>query len=61
MVQCLKYVNKSSLDSIKPRLVPHLHESMLYKINLENSLKQDTEGFVSESDLISDIDIFDSV
>lgn len=27
------YINKDSLNSIKPNLIPHLHESMLYKVN----------------------------
>jgi hypothetical protein len=27
------YINKSSLDDIKPLLIEHMHESMLYKIN----------------------------
>lgn len=53
------YVNKESLDLIKPTLNTHIHDSMLYKINLERSLKQDTEGFISDSDIITEIDIFD--
>lgn len=54
------YVNKESLDSIKSSLSTHLHDSMLYKINLDKNIKQDTEGFISDSDIISDIDIFDT-
>nr|YP_009471405.1 LAGLIDADG type homing endonuclease [Trametes hirsuta]AVG72796.1 LAGLIDADG type homing endonuclease [Trametes hirsuta] len=54
------YVNKDSLDSIKPTLSTHLHDSMLYKVNLDKNFKQDTEGFISDSDIISDIDIFDT-
>lgn len=53
------YVNKDSLDTIKPTLITHLHESMLYKVNVEKDFKQDTEGFISDSDITSDIDIFD--
>lgn len=54
------YVNKDSLDSIKPILATHLHDSMLYKVNLDKDFKQDTEGFISDSEVISDIDIFDT-
>ena len=56
------YINKDSLDSIKPSLIPHMHDSMLYKVN-ENALvsfKQDTAGFESESETIPDIDLFDT-
>lgn len=28
-----QYINKSSLENIKPLLTEHMHESMLYKIN----------------------------
>ena len=52
------YINKSSLDSIKPDLIPHMHDSMLYKIN-STEFKQDTSDFVSDSNSITDIDIFD--
>ena len=54
------YINKESLDSIKPTLTPHLHDSMLYKVNLDKDFKQDTEGFISETDTGLDIDIFDT-
>ena len=53
-------INKESLDSIKPTLTPHLHDSMLYKVNLDKDFKQDTEGFISETDTGLDIDIFDT-
>ena len=53
------YINKDSLDAIKPDLVPHLHDSMLYKVNLEKTFKQDTEGFIADTEITSDIDIFD--
>ena len=53
------YVNKDSLELIKPTLSSHLHDSMLYKINLDRDFKQDTEGFISYSDIITDIDILD--
>ena len=53
------YINKDSLDSLKPSLIPHMHDSMLYKINSSIDFKQDTSDFVSDSDAISDFDIFD--
>lgn len=52
------YINKDSLDSIKPSLIPHMHDSMLYKINVNMEFKQDTSDFVNESEVISDTDIF---
>ena len=54
------YINKDSLDSIKPNLIPHMHETMYYKINTLTEFKQNTAGFESDSETISDIDIFDS-
>ena len=54
------YINKDSLDSIKPNLIPHMHETMLYKINALTEFKQDTADFVSDSETIPDIDIFDT-
>lgn len=36
-----------------------MHDSMLYKINLDRVFRQDTEGFISDSDVITDIDMFD--
>ena len=53
------YINKDSLESIKPSLIPHIHDSMLYKVNSDIEFKQDTSDFVSDSDAITDIDIFD--
>jgi hypothetical protein len=29
------YINKDSLDKNKDQIIPHMHESMLYKINAE--------------------------
>ena len=54
------YFNKDTLDLIKPTLNTHIQDSMLYKINLDRNIKQDTEGFISESDIITEIDIFDT-
>lgn len=57
------YINKESLDKNKEYLLPHLHESMLYKIHAENlnsttlvdqdqvqptSFKQNTKDFFCE-------------
>ena len=35
-----------------------MHDSMLYKINVNMEFKQDTSDFINESEVISDIDIF---
>jgi hypothetical protein len=45
------YINKSSLDLIKPSLKEHMHKSMLYKINEE----QEIETFI-DNDIGIDID-----
>ena len=39
------YINKSSLDEIKPLLKDHFHDSMLYKINELPNAPSDTEVF----------------
>ena len=36
-----------------------MHDSMLYKINANMEFKQDTSDFLSDSEVISDIDMFD--
>lgn len=54
------YINKDSLDLIKPNLIPHMHETMLYKVNALTEFKQDTADFVSEYETITDIDMFDT-
>ena len=46
------YINKESLDLIKPNLIPHMHESMFYKVNVLTEFKQDTTDFVSDSETI---------
>lgn len=53
------YINKETLDSLKPNLIPHIHDTMLYKVNSEVVLKQDTSDFLIESGSDVDIDIFD--
>jgi len=51
------YINKDSLDNIKPSLKEHMHESMLYKINEGEIIKQDSSEIESDGDLnIFDID-----
>jgi LAGLIDADG DNA endonuclease family len=49
------YINKNSLEDIKPSLMEHLHSSMLYKINEEVQIKQDYSEIESDIELI---DIF---
>ena len=49
------YFRSESLEELKP----HIHDSMLYKVNLERNFAQDSEGFISDSDITTDIDIFD--
>ena len=39
------YINKDSLDSIKPNLVSHMHETMFYNINAISDFKQNTADF----------------
>lgn len=56
------YINKESLDNIKPLLKEHMHDSMLYKINeTPDSITSENSGTVtsnSEIDLSSDIGEF---
>ena len=68
------YINKESLDNIKPLLKEHMHESMLYKINeiptgssnaaenaaltSENSATKVADSLNSEIDLSSDFGDF---
>ena len=50
------YIKKDSFESIKPSLIQHMHDSMLYKIN-ENVKKQDSSDI--ENDGTDIMDIFD--
>ena len=50
------YIKKESFENIKPSLIEHMHDSMLYKIN-ENIIKQDSSDI--ENDGTDIIDIFD--
>jgi hypothetical protein len=38
------YINKNSLEEIKPSLIEHMHDTMLYKINEEPVSTLDTEN-----------------
>lgn len=52
------YINKSSLEDIKPLLLEHMHESMLYKIHESPNELADTtdqESINKLIDVISDI------
>lgn len=57
------YIWKDSLQDFKTSLKPHMHESMLYKINEENIQKEVKETLKIENntefEVESDIDIFD--
>lgn len=50
------YIKKDSFENIKPSLIQHMHDSMLYKIN-ENVIKQDSSDI--ENDGTDIMDIFD--
>ena len=47
------YINKSSLELLKPELKTHFHDSMLYKIN-EVVPREDINQLESEADSVSD-------
>jgi len=56
------YIKKDELENIKPSLKSHMHESMLYKINenqseTQNAIKQDSSDI--ENDGTDILDIFD--
>lgn len=56
------YINKNSLENIKPFLKKHIHSSMLYKINekiepLDTSVSEESKDQISVSDIGSGIDI----
>jgi len=50
------YIKKDSFENIKPSLIQHMHDSMLYKIS-ENVIKQDSSDI--ENDGTDIMDIFD--
>lgn len=51
------YIKKGALEEFKPSLISHMHESMLYKINENITMKQDTSDI--DSDNVETLDIFD--
>lgn len=56
------YIKKDeAYEELKTSLIPHMHESMLYKINEGVDLIQDTSDFVpTETEIEMDLDIFDN-
>jgi len=54
------YIPKAGLDEIKPSIIPHIHDSMLYKINAGVGFKQNTEGFESNQESEMEIDLIDT-
>lgn len=62
------YIKKEGFEEIKPQLIPHMDDSMLYKLNIsltdkevsesesEITIKQDSSGIVNDN---IDLDIFD--
>jgi hypothetical protein len=54
------YIKKDEFDEIKPSIAspPHMHESMLYKINEDITIKQDTYDIESNSGDI--VNIYDT-
>jgi len=54
------YIPKSDLDELKPDILPYIRDSMLYKINVESNLKQNTEGFISDQESEMEVDIMDN-
>jgi hypothetical protein len=51
------YLKKEEFEALKPEIVPHMHDSMLYKINEQIIIKQDSSDI--ESDSSEMMDIFD--
>jgi hypothetical protein len=51
------YLKKEEFEALKPEIVPHMHDSMLYKINEQITIKQDSSDI--ESDSSEMMDIFD--
>jgi len=43
------YIPKAGLDEIKPSILPHIHDSMLYKINAGIGFKQKYRRFRKQS------------
>lgn len=51
------YIKKDSLDEVKPVLIPHMHDSMLYKLNEQIPIIQDSSDIENETDTMSIFDI----
>jgi hypothetical protein len=51
------YIKKDGFEELKPQLKPHMHESMLYKLNEQIVIKQDSSEIESETD--NNMDNFD--
>jgi hypothetical protein len=49
------YIKKDEFEEIKPSLVSHMHDSMLYKINQDIVVKQDSSDIESENGEIMDM------
>jgi len=43
------YLKKEEFEALKPEIVPHMHDSMLYKINEQITIKQDSSDIESDS------------
>lgn len=50
------YLSKQSFEDLKPSLIPHMHETMLYKINEDKVIIQDSSNIVDDNS--DPIDIF---
>jgi len=42
------YLNKAKFELFKPSLIPHMHKTMLYKINEEETIIQDSSNIVDD-------------
>lgn len=49
------YLKKEEFEAFKPEIIPHMHDSMLYKINEKLLIKQDSSDIESDSNDIMDI------
>jgi len=50
------YIKKDGFEELKPILIPHMHESMLYKLNEKVAITQDSSDIESDTEIM---DIFD--
>jgi len=49
------YLSKQTFEEFKPSLIPHMHETMLYKINEEKVIIQDSSDIVDDNSEPMDI------